>query len=207
MKRGSCARLGGIVAALAVCGAAVARAADGWAVVAWGSNNEGQCNVAAPNGGFIAVAGGGVHSLGLKADGSIIAWGNNIEGQCDIPAPNSGFVAVAAGYWHSLGLEGNGSIAAWGNSGNVPEPNIGFVGVAGGTYHSLGLKRPTPPGDLNCDGLVNNGDIDAFVMALTNPRAYWTIYPNCIDMLADINGDGLINNGDIDAFVALLTGG
>jgi hypothetical protein len=62
-------------------------------------------------------------------------------------------------------------------------------------------------GDVNCDGLVNNGDIDAFVLALTNATAYAALYPGCNIMNADINGDGLVNNGDIDAFVALLTGG
>ncbi len=61
--------------------------------------------------------------------------------------------------------------------------------------------------DANNDGLVNNGDIDAFVLALTDAAAYATQYPGCDIMHADCTGDGLVNNGDIDAFVALLTGG
>jgi alpha-tubulin suppressor-like RCC1 family protein len=44
--------------------------------VAWGRNLEGQCNVATPNSGFVAVAAGDYQSLGLKADGSIVAWGS-----------------------------------------------------------------------------------------------------------------------------------
>jgi hypothetical protein len=105
-----------------------------------------------------------------------------------------------------------GSVAwGWNNDGqcNVPAPNTGFVAVAAGTYHSLALRAANPPhaGDLNCDGLVNNGDIDAFVLDLTQRGAYRLAYPNCNEMLGDINGDGLLNNGDIDAFVALLTGG
>ncbi len=59
-------------------------------------------------------------------------------------------------------------------------------------------------GDLNCDGWVNNGDIDAFVFALSYPELYADEYPGCDIMLGDINGDGWMNNGDIDAFVALL---
>jgi hypothetical protein len=43
---------------------------DAGAIVAWGSNYYGQCNVPAPNSGFVAVAAGGNHSLGLKANGS-----------------------------------------------------------------------------------------------------------------------------------------
>jgi hypothetical protein len=54
--------------------------------------------------------------------------------------------------------------------------------------------------------LRNNGDISAFVLALTDPGRYAVTYSDCAAMLADVNGDGLVNNGDIDAFVALLTG-
>ncbi|MCK4342991.1 MAG: hypothetical protein KAY37_14855 [Phycisphaerae bacterium] len=53
--------------------------------------------VPTPNTDFIAVAEGGYHSLGLKADGSIVAWGWNYYGQCNVPAPNANFVNVAAG--------------------------------------------------------------------------------------------------------------
>ena len=62
-------------------------------------------------------------------------------------------------------------------------------------------------GDLNCDGLVNNFDIDAFVLALTDPAAYAQQFPDCDATNADANGDGVVNNFDIDAFVELLTGG
>ena len=54
---------------------------------------------------IVVVAGGSLHSLGLKADGTIVAWGWNDYGQCNIPEPNEGFVAVAAGAGHSLGLK------------------------------------------------------------------------------------------------------
>ena len=60
-------------------------------------------------------------------------------------------------------------------------------------------------GDLNCDGLINFGDIDPFVMALTMPGDYFATYPDCNIEMADTNFDGLINNGDIDPFVALIT--
>ena len=63
--------------------------------------------------------------------------------------------------------------------------------------------EPPPPGDVNCDIAVNNGDIDAFVLALTDYATYLTEYPGCDN--ADVNGDGWVNNGDIDAFVTLLT--
>jgi hypothetical protein len=62
-------------------------------------------------------------------------------------------------------------------------------------------------GDLNCDGVVDNFDIDPFVLALTDPEAYAAAFPDCDINNADTNGDGLVNNFDIDAFVALLSGG
>jgi carboxypeptidase A4 len=65
---------------------------------------------------------------------------------------------------------------------------------------------PYPPGDLNCDGTIGFGDINPFVLALTNPAGYATAYPNCDINLADINGDGTVGFGDINPFVALLTG-
>jgi len=61
------------------------------------------------------------------------------------------------------------------------------------------------PGDLNCDGLVNFGDINPFVMALSNPLGYQAQYPHCNIMNADINGDGRADFADINPFVSLLS--
>lgn len=58
--------------------------------------------------------------------------------------------------------------------------------------------------DLNCDGLVNNFDIDPFVLALTDPAAYALAYPDCDIAGADANSDGVVNNFDVDAFVDCL---
>jgi hypothetical protein len=63
-----------------------------------------------------------------------------------------------------------------------------------------------PFADLNCDRAVNNFDISAFVLALTDSAGYAAAYPNCDIMLADTNGDGQANNFDISPFVALLSG-
>jgi hypothetical protein len=47
------------------------------------------------------------------------------------------------------------------------------------------------PADMNGDGVLDNGDIGAFVAIFLNG-----------DLAADFNGDGILDNGDIGAFVA-----
>ncbi|MBL8879170.1 MAG: hypothetical protein JNG88_08630 [Phycisphaerales bacterium] len=66
---------------------------------------------------------------------------------------------------------------------------------------------PFEVGDTNCDGFVNNFDIDPFVLALVDPEGYVHEFPNCPLSNADANGDGLVNNFDIDPFVSLIVGG
>jgi hypothetical protein len=61
-------------------------------------------------------------------------------------------------------------------------------------------------GDLNCDGALNAFDIDPFVLALSDPAGYATVYPDCNPNLADCNSDGTVDAFDIDAFVDVLTG-
>ena len=72
---------------------------------------------------------------------------------------------------------------------------------------SFGAPQMFEIGDLNCDGAVNFGDIDPFVLAITDSVGYAATYPDCDINLADINQDGSVNFGDIDPFVALITGG
>ncbi|MBK8915893.1 MAG: hypothetical protein IPM64_15090 [Phycisphaerales bacterium] len=62
-------------------------------------------------------------------------------------------------------------------------------------------------GDMNCDGLVNNFDIDPFVLAVVDPAAYALAYPDCNPLNGDINGQDGLNNFDIDPFVDLILGG
>ena len=84
----------------------------------------------------------------------------------------------------------------------------GFIAVAAGGDQSLGLKAHT--GDVNCDGVVDFGDINPFVQYLSNFSAWQATYPRCPALNGDINGDGTygyLSFGDINPFVALLSGG
>jgi hypothetical protein len=61
------------------------------------------------------------------------------------------------------------------------------------------------PGDMNCDNAVDFGDINPFVLALSDPDEYRRQYPDCDIANGDINRDGKIDFGDITPFVALLS--
>jgi hypothetical protein len=60
-------------------------------------------------------------------------------------------------------------------------------------------------GDLDCNGLLDFGDINPFVLALSSPTAYAAAYPECNRTLADCNNDDVVDFRDINPFVLLLT--
>lgn len=61
------------------------------------------------------------------------------------------------------------------------------------------------PGDANGDGIINNQDVYAFVLALTKPFDYGVEFPDQPIVSCDLNDDGEVNNQDIAPFVSLLT--
>jgi len=63
-------------------------------------------------------------------------------------------------------------------------------------------------GDMNCDGVVNSDDADAFALAAVAPAAYQATYPDCDPNEGDVNNDGVLDGRDIQGFVqCLLIGG
>jgi len=64
-------------------------------------------------------------------------------------------------------------------------------------------------GDLNCDGRIDFGDINPFVLAISNWQGWLAKYPDCPPQNCDINGDGQYGGtngfGDINPFVLLLS--
>jgi alpha-tubulin suppressor-like RCC1 family protein len=166
----------GLVSIINVLGAGVAEAGTPWA---WGHNAYGQLgdgtftpyrDFAAEVRGLsdvAAVAGGGLHSLALKSDGTVWAWGSDFEGQLGddsslggvkpypVQALVTGVKEIAAGYGHNLALQRDGTVWAWGRNyaGQVGNGNTGtnqpspvrliltnVVAVAAGSAHSLALK-------------------------------------------------------------------
>ena len=112
--------------------------------------------------------------------------------------------------WYTLDSGGVLSSAGAGVTldGTVGQPDPGPL-LTGGGFTLSGGFWPVAfvlPGDMNCDRQIDFGDINAFVLALSNPPGYVQQYPDCDLMNADINGDGRVDFGDINSFVALLSG-
>src|SRR6185436_8301319 len=73
----------------------VAQSTIGYAVVAWGWNEDGEATVpVAAQSGVTAIAAGGAYTAALKDDGTVVAWGSNNSGQTNVPAGLSGVTAI-----------------------------------------------------------------------------------------------------------------
>jgi hypothetical protein len=92
------------------------------------------------------------------------------------------------------------------NANTVPDECDLASGTSADADNS-GLPDECEVGDLDCDGDVDLGDINPFVMVLSDPVGWQAEYPDCYILRADVNQDGTVNFGDINPFVALLTGG
>ncbi|MGE0481647.1 MAG: hypothetical protein AB7Q17_14370 [Phycisphaerae bacterium] len=84
--------------------------------------------------------------------------------------------------------------------------HLGFSGGVG--YADIDalevLAVSTLKGDMNCDGVLNNFDIDPFVLAITDPAAWQAAFPLCLLANGDMNDDGSTDNFDIDPFIDAL---
>ncbi|MGE0479298.1 MAG: alpha-amylase family glycosyl hydrolase [Phycisphaerae bacterium] len=117
--------------------------------------------------------------------------------------PPRGIVRVAAFITGADGGTSNQWLPGVGAAGALgPAPDL--RNVPGAQFAETWLRTP---GDLDCDGAVNNFDIDAFVLALTDAAGYAAAHPACDARNADLNGDGAVNAFDIDPFVVHLGGG
>ena len=69
-----------------------------------------------PTGEFASVSAGGIHTCGVKTDGSVACWGYDDSGQATPPAGE--FASVSAGGSHTCGVMTDGAVACWG----APKP-------------------------------------------------------------------------------------
>jgi hypothetical protein len=125
------------------------------------------------------------------------------------------FTVVASGdslsyQWRKDGADIGGANAATYTINPVTTGSAGSYDVvvtnpAGSVTSDAATLTVNVRGDANCDGVVNNFDIDPFVLAISSGQAAWEAAYSCDFLCAcDADGDGVVNNFDIDPFVALL---
>ncbi len=95
---------------------------------------------------------------------------------------------------------GTPQIAA--HSGIVPGANSANGAAANG--FQIRLLPAQVPGDMNCDGRVDAGDIPGFIQAITSIESYSLANPVCNVTNADINQDHYEDASDVAGFVSLL---
>lgn len=114
----------------------------GGTVVGWGANGSGAAEPPAGLDDVISVAAGKVHSVALRADGTVEAWGDPFYGG-RVPPGLSDIVAVAAADTHSLFLHRDGTVsgAGWNGYGGLDPPaDLGdATAIAAGSGFSLAL--------------------------------------------------------------------
>ncbi|MFT5422341.1 MAG: hypothetical protein ACI89L_000098 [Phycisphaerales bacterium] len=99
-------------------------------------------------------------------------------------------LAVGA-YLDSTGTRQGGQVRVIsGADGSLIRTISGTVSNAQLGFDAVGL------GDINGDGIIDNGDIGAFVALFLTA-----------DSAADLNSDGIIDNSDIGAFITLFLAG
>ena len=101
---------------------------------------------------------------------------------------------------HYANVGGNGLLRM--HSGIVP----GGEPATGAACNGVQVRKLPPrlPADMNCDGLKNGRDIQAFVRAMTSLSAYRAAHPMCNILNGDMNGDWAVSPADVGAFVAAL---
>jgi hypothetical protein len=134
--------------------------------VAWGRNNCGQSTVPDPNTEFVAATGGAYHSLGLKG----YACGD-LDFDADIDMDD--YALFLAAFGHCVGDAAYSLAADCDHDGCTTLVDYRIWRARYAEYDGA------IPGDLNCDGSINFGDINPFVLALTNRSHYLDYFPNC----------------------------
>ena len=186
----------------------------------WGNSATNGNQLAVANSGVLNVSYCGVQgdAAGVYIDGGTLNWGTgNIDDNPDFADPDGPDNDPNTWVDNDYRLSGLSPCIDTSDPNFVPDPgatdldnnkrvwdgdddDIAIVDMGAYEFGSTSF------GDLNCDGSLNSLDIDAFVLALTDPPGYATAYPDCDVDLADCDANGSINSLDIDPFVALLTG-
>ncbi len=86
----------------------------------------------------LGVGRGALHSVALRADGTVVDWG---WASTNVPDEAFSIVSVAAGSYHSLALRSDGRVVSWGIHANpVPASATNIVAIAAGDDTSVAVR-------------------------------------------------------------------
>jgi len=131
------------------------------------------------------VAGGGLHTVGLKADGTVVAVGYNEYSECLVGSWTD-VMQVLAGTYHTVGLKADGTVI---RTGWCPFQQCAFDGwtdiieIAGSYYHTVGLRSDgtvvavgsSDDGQCNVGGWTNIVQVAAGVAHTVGLKADGTV--------------------------------
>jgi len=105
------------------------------------------------------VAGGALHTVGLRLDGTVVAVGYNEYAECVVGGWTD-VIQVLAGTYHTIGLKADGTVITTGWC-VYEQCNVGgwtdIIQVAGSFFHTVGLKSD---GTVVAVGDDENGQCD-----------------------------------------------
>lgn len=165
----------------------------------WGFNSHGQVgegssgtNVGSPvqvgaGTAWTNAAGGILHSVGVRTDGSLWTWGGNSEGQLGngtiggllvttptLVGSGTGWKQVAAGIYHSIATGTDGSLWAWGTN---------FQGQVTGSPSGVAVNAPTRLGTGTGWIRALAGGYDSLVLA--DDGSIWAWGSNAFGQMGD----------------------
>ncbi len=174
------------------------------------SAHQGDHNVdPPPEGDFVSVSAGGVHTCGMRTDGSVVCWGGNDDGEGgdfigQATPPEGSFASVSAGGVHTCGVKADGVAVGWGWNlygqamppGETPAPTPTLVPAPMPTATTTPLRPAVPAPTATPTSASGNGKYDTDVDGLIEVSNLEQL--NAIRY--DLDGDG-IPDSDSDAAV------
>jgi len=86
------------------------------------------------------ISAAGMHTCGLKANGTVVCWGNHTYGESTPPAAT--FTQVTSGFTYTCGVKTDGTVACWGSNdyGQSLPPDGTFTQVSARDTYTCGVK-------------------------------------------------------------------
>jgi probable HAF family extracellular repeat protein len=196
--------------------------ADGSVVVGWSSSPNGTYNYRAE--AFRWTASDGMQGLGdlpggyfdswawaASADGAVIVGTSLTElyNEASIWDAAHGMRRLADVLEAEYGLDLTGWTLEYATAISPDGQAVVGWGINPGGWREawLAVVPPILRGDVDCDGGVGFGDINPFVLLLSDPELWQQTYPECPIRNGDINADGVVDFADINPFVDCVVNG